>query len=193
MLLGLPALGLSLRRSVIVEPSGALLTFSRRQYSTLHALAETLCPGGPGLPSASDVNVAGQLDALFARMHPSVGADLAAALDLLENALAGALLDQRFQTFTACSAEVRLAVLEDWRSSAITVRRAVFKALRGFVVATYWGSPEAGKSIGYSVPDYSSVPSPPPFEEYIAAVEAAEAKAIAPDALDATTAPEEAP
>ncbi len=172
-LLALPAIGLSLRRSVLVEPKATLLTFSERQYSTLVAVADTLCPGDADLPSAQDVDVAGQLDLLFSRCHPAVGADIAAALDLMENALAGALLDQRFQTFTACTADARAQVLDDWSHSGITLRRAVFKALRGFVMAAYWGSAATWPAIGYGgMPDYSDVPSPPPFDQWIAAQEA---------------------
>ncbi|MCO4770241.1 MAG: hypothetical protein KDA24_09445 [Deltaproteobacteria bacterium] len=171
LLLAVPAVGLSLRRSVLVEPKSALLTFSPRQYSTLTAMADTLCPGGGKLPSASDLDIAGTLDMLFSRMHPGVGADLAAALDLLENALAGAVLDQRFQTFTACDADVRDEVLRDWSTSAITLRRAVYKALRGFIMAAYWGNAATWGAIGYpGIADYSAVPSPPPFDEYIAAL-----------------------
>ena len=166
LLLLVPGLGLSLRRSVLVPPSEPLLTLSPRQFSTLSALADTMCPGGDGLPLASELGVAHALDQLWARMHPGTGADLAAALDLLENALAGAVLDQRFQTFTACAPDVRAQVLHDWSHSAITLRRAVFKALRGFVMAAYWGHERTQAVIGYhGMPDYSDVPSPPPFAE----------------------------
>jgi len=184
-LLALPAIGLSLRKSVLVPPKAELLTFSERQYSTLVAVADTLCPGDGDLPSAQDVDVAGQLDVLFSRCHPGVGSDIAAALDLMENALAGALLDQRFQTFTACTASVRAQVLLDWSLSAITLRRAVFKALRGFVMAAYWGSPGTWPAIGYAgMPDYSDVPSPPPFDEWIASQEAGGGAPDQPTAAD---------
>ena len=185
VLLLAPALGLSLRKSVLVEPRGPLLCLSPRQFSTLVALAETLCPGGDGLPTAASLGVADELDLLWSRMHPGVGSDLGSALDLLENALAGAVLDQRFQTFTACSAEVRRAVLLDWANSSIKVRRAVYKALRGFVMAAYWGNPQTWQRIGYDgITDYSAVPSPVRFDEFIKHKEAAahEATPSAPSA-----------
>ncbi len=181
VLLLAPALGLSLRKSVLVEPSGPLRCLSPRQFSTLVALADTLCPGGDGLPTASDLGVAGELDHLWSRMHPGVGSDLGSALDLLENALAGAVLDQRFQTFTACSADVQRSVLLDWANSAIKVRRAVYKALRGFVMAAYWGNPTTWGPIGYAgAPDFSSIPSPPPFDEFIKQQEAVTHEAAPP-------------
>lgn len=174
VLLAVPTIGLGLRRTVLVEPNKALQTFNQRQYSVLVALADALCPGGETLPTAAEVGVAEQLDALYTRMHPGVGKDLAAALDLLENALASALLDQRFQTFTACSVDARADVLEQWKTSGLEVRRAIYKALRGFVMAAYWGDPRTWGYLGYpGMPGhYSAVPSPPPFEEWIAGLEA---------------------
>ncbi len=175
VLLAVPTIGLGLRRTVLVEPGHPLQTFNQRQYSVLCAVADTFCPGGDGLPPASDVAVAEQLDALYARTHPGVGKDLAAALDLLENALASALIDQRIQTFTACEPAVRKAVLEQWRTSGILTRRAIYKAVRGFVMAAYWGDRRTWKHLDYAgMPDYSQVPSPPPFEEWIASKEAPE-------------------
>jgi len=166
LLLLAPAVGLSLRKSVLVESKRPLKVLSPRQFSTLSALADTLCPGDDRLPPARDLDVAEELDTLWSRMHPGVGADLGAALDLLENALAGAVLDQRFQTFTACEPDMRSKVLSDWSHSVIEVRRAVFKALRGFVMAAYWGNPKTWGELGFrGIADYSAVPSPPPFEE----------------------------
>ena len=172
-LLAIPAVGLTLRPTVMVKPPRPLQTFTPRQYSTLVALADTICPGGDGLPSAADLEIAIGLDSLFARMHPGVGSDLSAGLDLLENALAGALLDRRTRTFTASEPAARAAILDTWRSSSILLRRAVFKALRGFVVAAYWGDPRTWSHVDYpGQPDYSNVPSPPPFEAWMARKEA---------------------
>ena len=172
VLLAAPGVGLGLRSSVLVDAPPPLQTFDHRQFSVLTAVAETLCPGGPGLPSATELGVAAQLDALFARMHPGVGKDLGLALNLLENALAGALLDRRLQTFTACAATLRAEVLRDWSTSAIAARRAIFKALRGFVMAAYWADARTRAFTGYpGMPDYRAVPSPVPFAEWIAQVE----------------------
>jgi hypothetical protein len=178
VLLAVPTLGLGLRRTVLIEPGHPLQTFNQRQYSVLCAVADTFCPGGGGLPTASEVAVPEQLDALYARTHPGVGKDLAAALDLLENALASALLDQRVQTFTACSPSTRATVLEQWRTSGILTRRAIYKAVRGFVMAAYWGDRRTWTHLDYAgMPDYSRVPSPPPFDEWIASVDAADTPA----------------
>ncbi len=182
VLLAVPAIGLGLRPTVLVEPGRPLQTFSPGQFSVLRAVADAFCPGTEALPPARDLAVAEQLDALFARMHPGVGKDLAAALDLLENALASALLDQRLQTFTACSEGARAAVLEQWKTSGLTVRRAIYKALRGFVMAAYWGDRRTWGPMGYvGMPDYSGVPSPAPFDEWIAA-----SKATSEDAAEGT-------
>jgi hypothetical protein len=168
VLLAAPAVGLGLRPTVQVAAPGPLRALDARQYSVLVAVADTLCPGGGGLPSAGELGVAWQLDGLFARMDPSVASDLGGALLLLDNALAGAVLDQRLQTFTGCSPADRARVLDDWRRSGIEVRRAVFKALRGFVMAAYWGDRRTWAHTGYpGMPDYTAVPSPPPFDEWI--------------------------
>jgi len=174
ILLAVPGVGLGLRPSVLVEPAAPLRTFNQRQFSVLAAVAETMCPGAAGLPSAGDLGVAEALDHLYSRMDPTTGKDIGAILDLLENALAGALLDGRVRTFTACSPEQRREVLDAWRTSAISVRRAIFKALRGFVMAAYWGDRRTWDFIGYGgMPDYTKVPSPMPFDAYIASLEAA--------------------
>lgn len=158
-LLVLGGLGLTLQPTVKVTPKRPLEALDPRAFSILAAVAETLCPGGGDLPTASDAEVAEKIDALLHQMSPLATVELSQLLRLVENALAGFLLDLRPRPFTACSAKTRARVLEDWRTSHLATRRAGFKALCGLCNAAYWGTPSTWPHVGY--------PGPPDFSDQL--------------------------
>ena len=97
------------------------------------------------------------------------------------------LLDGRATPFTLLGPAEQDAVLDDFRTSRIPIRRSVYKALRGLIAASYWGDPRLYAAAGY--------PGPP---DYKAVMRAREAAAAPPDDAAGTedTAPageEEAP
>lgn len=149
--------GLGLWPTTLRAPQAPLQVLTPRAYSVLAAVADRLCPGGGAFPSASQLGVAEKLDALFAMSDPSMGAELNQALLLLDNALAGLLLDQHPATFTASGPEAQDRILAAWAGSGIALRRKVFKALRGLVAGTYYGDPRVYAAMGY--------PGPPSFDE----------------------------
>jgi len=162
-LLAVGGLGLSMQSSVLREPGRALLVLDTLEYSVLSAVAERICPAGDGFPSAASLDVAAGIDAFVSLLDPAAGAELKSLLRLLENGVAGLLLDGRPRPFTACSPEVQDATLHAWQHSRIGLRRSGMKVLRGFCSSTYYSDPRVYSHVGYpGPPDFSSFEPPPP-------------------------------
>jgi hypothetical protein len=138
-----------------VESPPELNIFSVDEYSVLCAVADTLHPGSDGLPTGTMAGVPLALDHIVGTMNPADRDEFLQALGLIENALVGALLDQRTTTFTGSSPEVRAETLRAWQNSRVYIRRQAFKALKGLCAGVYWSQPEMGRLAGYSGPmDY---------------------------------------
>ena len=158
--LGLGGVGLGLRGTVMVPPTTPLQALDPRSYSVLVAVAERIC-AYDGLPTASELGVALGIDALLASTHPGIAAELSQGLMVLENALTGLLLDGRVTPFTALAPAEQDAVLDSWRRSPLPVKRTVYKAIHGLVVAGYWADPTVFPHCGYpGPPDYGNVGLP---------------------------------
>lgn len=162
-LLAVGGLGLSMQDSVLREPGRPLQVLDTLEYSVMSAVAERICPAGDGFPGGSTLDVAYGIDTFVARLDPAAGTELKALLRLLENAVAGLLLDGRPRPFTACSPEVQDATLEAWRQSRIQLRRSGMKVLVGLCSSTYYSDPRVYSHVGYpGPPDFSSFEPPPP-------------------------------
>lgn len=153
-LLALGGVGLSWQPTVLRTPSQPLRALSPRAYSVLAAVAERVCPGGDGLPSATEIDVASLIDGLLATMHPGVAGELERVLGLMENAVAGLVFDGNPRPFTASSPAVQDAVLDAWRTSRLSLRRQAFGAVKGLVASAYHAHPATFAGVGY--------PGPPP-------------------------------
>lgn len=150
--------GLSQRGTVRRAPNRPLRVLDEREFAILAALSDRIAPAHGEFPAASDLEVAERIDAFLEGAHPGVQSEFKQLLRLLENALAGLLLDQRLTTFTASSPEVQDRILEGWRTSRLRLRRTGFSALNGLVGATYYGSPETYAAVGYpGPPDFGNV------------------------------------
>jgi len=136
-------------------PPADLKVLNPRQYSILAAIADTLCPGGPGLPDAETLQVAQKVDHLLDRLHPADAREFCQALALMENALTGLVFEGRFTTLSASSPETRLRALDGWRTSGLTLRRKAFTAVSGMCMGAYWSDPRVYAFVGY--------PGPPPL------------------------------
>jgi hypothetical protein len=139
------------------DPSGPLKALSPGAFRILVAVADTMCPGAPGLPAARELHVAESVDTQLHRMARSDAEELAQALWVLESPVVGALLDQRLPRFTAGSHARRAAALDHWRRSPWPLRRKVYRAVAGLVNAAYWAHPATYPFVGY--------PGPPAFPE----------------------------
>jgi hypothetical protein len=152
--------GLALQGTVLREPRVPLQELDPVSFSVFAAAADRFCPATEGLPSAWDLQVPEKLDALLAAQHPGVGAELGQVLWLLENALAGLVLDRHVRPFSACDAQTQDRVLRDWQRSAVSIRRTAYKALRGLSCAPYWADPQVFAHVGYPGPPQFRIPEP---------------------------------
>lgn len=148
-------------KAVALPPEG-LLVLDARQYATITAIAERLLPAAPDFPSAESLRIAFKFDRLIATHEPSAQGELKQLLGLFENALPNFLFGQRVTPFSMMDAATQDAVLREWQTSGLALRRTGYNALRGLVLAAYYGSKETWASVGY--------PGPPPIHDPAAPV-----------------------
>ncbi|MFK7927753.1 MAG: gluconate 2-dehydrogenase subunit 3 family protein [Myxococcota bacterium] len=144
-------LSLAFRPSVHREPNTPLVALSPLGFSILAAVAGALVDV-PDQPDADEAGVAEGVDALLARLHPAVTAELEQGLRLLENAAVSAVLEGRFTTFSASDRATQQAVLLAWSESEYSLFRRVFRALHGLCMSVYWSQPERHVACGYAGP-----------------------------------------
>ncbi len=149
--------GVSLRAPIPVPAPGPLRVFSEREHSICAAIADTMCPGGDGLPTASELGVPAKLDALLATVHPGVGKEIRQVLHLIENPVAALIFDGRATPFSHLAPAARVAALQSWRESGLSIRKQAYKGIHGLVNAAYWGDPRTYVATGYpGPPDYGN-------------------------------------
>lgn len=154
-LLALGGVGLSLQPTRMRTPRRKLQVLDETTYSILAAIADRISPAGDGFPASTELEVPEKIDALLARSHPAVGAEVKSVLQLIENGAAGLLFDGHPRPFTARTPAEQDATLQAWRSSRLHLRRTAFKAVHGLCTAAYFASPEVYARVGY--------PGPPDF------------------------------
>ncbi len=157
-LLGVGGVGLALQPTHARAPRVALRALDERTFSILAAVADAVCPGADGLLGAWELQVPERVDAHLDRLHPADVAELKQALLLLENGLAGLVLDGRPRAFSACDLETRSRVLARWKQSRIGVRRQAYRALVSLVSASYWTQPATFAFVGYPGPPRVGAP-----------------------------------
>ncbi len=135
-------------------PVGGLKVVSASQYAVLAALCRRFVPARPGFPSVDELGTAVACDGILAQVDATALAELQQLLGLFDNALVGLLFGGRPTPFTALGAEAQDEVLAAWQTSRLAVRRTGFHALRGLVMAAYYGNPKTWGAVGY--------PGPPP-------------------------------
>lgn len=141
------------RKSVDVPlPPGGLQVLSPREYAVLVVLAQRLVPKRAGAPTVDELGVAATCDSVLAKTDPTSQQEFKQLLGLFENALANFLLGGRTGTFTRMAEDAQEAVLEDWRTSRLSVRRTGFLALRTLVLASYFGNPKSWTATRYPGP-----------------------------------------
>ena len=145
------------------RPRRPLRLFTAREHAIFAAVAARIVPGdaalAAGWPSAEALDCAGKADALIARVHPAVGAELRQLLRLFENGLGGLLTNLRPTPFTRLPPADQDARLEAWRHSRVALLRSGYQAMKRLAQATYYSSPEIYARVGYPGPPV--VPQPP--------------------------------
>jgi hypothetical protein len=147
------ALGLFFRRSKHVPlPPGGLLVLQQREYWALDAIARRIIAPVPGYPTVDEVGVAERCDRILSRVDVTAQMELRQLLQLFENALPNFLLGGRPTPFSQLEPLEQDAVLNEWRTSSITLRRTGWVAIRSLVCAAYYVSPKAWPAMGYPGP-----------------------------------------
>ena len=144
-------LSLSFQGSVLVSPPQSLSTLTQREYSILYHIAEILIPATPPFPSASQLNVAMQVDAVIAQTAPEQQDQFKLVLALVENPSLSTLLAFQTKPFTQSTNQQQTDRIERWRTGPNQLRSA-FKALNGMCNAAYYSSPKIEALIGYDGP-----------------------------------------
>lgn len=139
----------------MARPRRPLRAFDERQFAILAAVAGRTVQA----PGADPVEIAHRVDAQLATAYPEVRADFGKLLLLLDNALAGLLLDGRPKPFTRLSPEAQDDVLVAWSESRLAVRRSGYAALRKLTQASWYAGPEAWAECGYPGPPQIGVPT----------------------------------
>lgn len=104
-------------------------------------------------PGADPVAITQTIDAALARAVPEAQADLVQALKLLENGVAGLMLDLRApKPFTHLSPEAQDRALLAWRDSRLVLRRGAYKALRNLASTSYYRKESAWADASYPGP-----------------------------------------
>ena len=114
----LGGLGVGLQATKMREPASALRALSPRAFSVLSAVAERVMPGSELFPSATELQVAEQIDQLLADAPAGFVTDMERALEFLENALVGLVLDARPKPFSRSSPEAQDEILRVWATTA---------------------------------------------------------------------------
>ena len=140
-------------RDAMRQPRRALRALDARQFAILTAVAGRMVQA----PGADAVELAHRVDERLALAPVAARADPGKLLLLLENALAGLVLDGRPQPFTRRSPAAQDATLAQWSASRLAVRRTGYAALRKLTEAAWYGAPEAWPDTGYPGPPMLTV------------------------------------
>lgn len=142
----------ALAPTVLRAPRTPLQVLTPQAFSVVAALADRVCPGAAGLPSAWDLGVPEQVDAYLATVDPRTAGELVLGLRLLESGLIGLVLDGRRRTFTALSGPEQDSVLHAWRTSRLAPRKQAYAGLLRLLKSVYWARPEVWRHVGYEGP-----------------------------------------
>jgi hypothetical protein len=145
--------------------AGALTALTPEEATVLLALSERLVPPRPGFPAPLDLDLPRRLDSVVASLGEEGREEFKQLVHLLENALAGFLLDGQLRTFTDASAEQQDARIRAWQTSRYTLRRTGYKALKKLVYAAYYGAPATWGALGYPGPPARGLPGPAPARQ----------------------------
>jgi hypothetical protein len=143
---------LALRPSARVDlPPEPLHVLSAAHFAILLAVV-TRCVPPPASTPATCRDTVVRLDTTLARADARTRKDVLQLLGLLDNALAGFLLDGEATPFSRLEAAAQDAVLEGWRRSRIALRRTGYQALRRLATTHFYADPASWAGIGYPGP-----------------------------------------
>lgn len=135
------------------KPRRALVALSLYEHEIFAAAAARLIAGdATDWPSADDLDVAGKLDSLIARLHPRATRDFRRVLHVFESALTGLVATGSPRTFTTSSPLDQDSRLQAWRHSRVALFRSGYQAMKRLSHAIYYSAPEVYPHVGYPGP-----------------------------------------
>lgn len=140
------------RPSAPVTLPDGLKVLNEREYACMYALVQRFVPPNEGYPSADSLDTTVAADGVLAMMEASTRDELKQLLNLFENALPAFLFGRRRQAFSTLPMDEQFRVLDEWRDSRVTLRRTGYLALRGVVMAAYYGNPKTWPAVKYPGP-----------------------------------------
>jgi hypothetical protein len=102
--------------------------------------------------SGSAARVPELVDELMSTMPTLTVEEFKQALALMENALTSLVFFGTPRPFSQCPPDVQDAILEDWRTSSLLLRRTVFRALNSVCAGAYYGNHARFDALGYGGP-----------------------------------------
>lgn len=140
------------RRSATVDIPAGLQILNASEYAVVWSLVQRFVPVRDGFPSPDTLKTALAADAIIAMTEEVTRQELRQLLMLFENALPNFLFGFRTSPFTQLSPTEQEQVLTEWRDSKLTIRRTGYSALRGIIMAAYYGNPMTWSAVGYGGP-----------------------------------------
>lgn len=140
------------RPSAATPAPEGLKVLSAREYAVMHALVQRFVPAHARFPSPELLNTTVACDAIFAMTEEVTQGEVKQLLMLFENALPNFLFAGRTKPFTQLDVDEQDKVLAEWRDSKLTLRRTGYNALRGTVMAAYYGNKDTWSAVGYGGP-----------------------------------------
>jgi hypothetical protein len=154
-LLGVGGVGLAIFPSrKLHSPKRRTHVFAASEFNVL-ALAAAVVIKQPDVDAAE---IAHGVDEAMSRNSTEAQEDFRSLLKLLENGLAGLLLDGRPSNFSRLDEEGRASALRNFRDSRIAARRSGYHALRKLCLAAYYADEKRWEKIGYPGPPQISAP-----------------------------------
>ena len=154
-LLSLSGVGLALFPSRrVFSPRRALAVLDAGGFNVLAAIAARVLP----IEGADPVAIAHGVDDSLALQNPEAQSDFRNLLKLVENGLAGLLLDGRPRPFTRLGPGEQDAALIAFRESRLVLRRSGYHALRKLCSGVYYSDERSWAGIAYPGPPAIAAP-----------------------------------
>lgn len=135
------------------RPRRALIALSLYEHEIFAAAAVRLIAGdATDWPSPDDLDVAGKLDGLIAKLHPRATRDFRRVLHVFESALTGLVATGSARTFTTSSPAEQDDRLQAWRHSRVALFRSGYQAMKRLSHAIYYSAPAVYPRVGYPGP-----------------------------------------
>jgi choline dehydrogenase-like flavoprotein len=132
---------------------------SAARRATLEALARIIVPRAFDAPER--VDVVGLVEERICQAPPGIARDLGRVLDLFGGYLGALGVARTLRPLAALPPEERARAFEQWGTSSIPVARTAYQAIRQLVLATYYATPQASRSLGLRPPLHTREPEVP--------------------------------